>query len=315
MKARIAALSTFLTFSAALAAGADPQLLNMVMPDAQVMAGVNVEQAKTTPFGQWVLARMQPSDGEFQKMSAAIGFDPRRDVRELLVATAGGADARAGLVLARGAFDVARITAAAKTAGAPAEPYRGATFFQDPKKRVAFAVVDASTVVAGTPELVRAALDRRGRTNSSISPALAAKVNQLSTTLDAWAITLVPPSSLQPPRRQPASPQAQQLMQQDAFQKIQQASGGVTFGANIAFTGEAVAATEQDAVSLGQVLQFLANMAATQAQNDPSAAALVKGLTVNAQGQTLKVALSLPHSQFEQLVQPRQNTGRQRRVR
>jgi len=35
---------------------ADPQLLNLVMPDVKVMADINVEQAKTSPFGQFVLA-------------------------------------------------------------------------------------------------------------------------------------------------------------------------------------------------------------------------------------------------------------------
>ena len=316
MKARIIAASTFLTLSAALAAGADPQLLNMVMPDAQAVAGINVEQAKTTPFGQWVLAQMQSSDQKLQTMSAQVGFDPRRDVRELLVATPGGAGARAGLALARGTFDVAKIAAAAKLSGANVELYRGATVISDPKKQDAFAFVDGTTVVAGTSDLVRAAIDRRTRTSSSIPPALAAKVNQLSTTQDAWAISLAPPSTLIG-ARQPAvaGPQVQQMVPQDMLQKILQASGGVKFGSTIALTAEAQAATAQDATSMGQVLQFLANMALTQSQNDPAAAALVKGLSVNAQGQTLKVAISIPNAQFEQLMQPRQRTGRQRPVR
>ena len=62
MKVRIVALIALFTVSAALSAAADPQLLNLVMPDAQVMAGVNVEQAKTTPFGQYVLSQIQPKD-------------------------------------------------------------------------------------------------------------------------------------------------------------------------------------------------------------------------------------------------------------
>ena len=309
MKARIAVVTTLLTMSAALAAGADPQLLNMVMPDAQVMAGVNVDQARTTPFGQWVLTQMQSQDRHLQEMTTQVGFDPRRDVRELLVASPGGTDVKAGLALARGTFDVARIAAAAKAAGVTVENYRGATLILEPQKKGAFAFPDNFTVVAGTPDLVRAALDRRTRTTSSISPALATKVNQLSTSQDAWAVTLVPPSTLHPPVNAP------QFAQQDVFQKIQQASGGVKFGANIVFSGEAQAATAQDATSMGQLLQFLANLALTQSQNDPTAAALVKALTVNAQGQTLKIGLTLPQSQFEQLVQPRQHTGRKRVAR
>jgi hypothetical protein len=282
----------------------------MVMPEAQVVAGINVEQAKTTPFGQWVLTQMQGADPHMQQMVAQTGFDPRRDVRELLVATPGGADPKAGIALARGTFDIARISAAAKLAGATVETYRGATVVTDPKKMGSFGFPDSTTVVAGAPELVRAAIDRRTRTTSSVSPALATKVNQLSTTQDAWGITLVPPSTLHGARQLP-----QQQQQLDILQKVLQASGGVKFGATIAFAGEALTPTAQDATSMAQVIQFLANMAATQSNGDPAAASLVKALTVNTQGQTVKIAMNLPQSQFEQLVQPRQHIGRKKVAR
>jgi hypothetical protein len=74
--------------------------------------------------------------------------------------------------------------------------------------------------------------------------------------------------------------------------------------------GEALA-TAQDATAL-PVLQFLANMAAANSQGDPAAAALVKALTVNAQGQTIKIGLSLPQAQFEQLVKPRARVTRKK---
>jgi hypothetical protein len=301
-----AALLTLVASSAAMAAAADPQLLNMVMPDAQVVAGVNVEQAKTTPFGQWVLGQAQPTDRHMQEMVTLINFDPRRVVRELLVASPGGSDPKAGIALARGNFDLAKISAAARLGGGSVETYRSATVITDPKKQASFAFVDATTVAAGTPEQVRAALDRRGRTNVAITPALAARINQLSTTQDAWAITLVPPSGLTPPAA------AKDLSKQEIFQKIAQASGGVKFGSNIVLTADAVANTPQDATALAGVLQFLANMAAANSQGDPTAAALVKALTVTAQGQNIKIGLSLPHAQFEQLVQPRARVARKK---
>ena len=44
-------------FSGVLSA-ADPQLLNLLMPDAKVIAGINVEQAKGTQFsGQAKITR------------------------------------------------------------------------------------------------------------------------------------------------------------------------------------------------------------------------------------------------------------------
>ena len=88
MKAQILTATLFTAFSGALSA-ADPQLLNLVMPDAKVLAGVNVEQAKGTQFGQYVLNQLQTHDADMQQLVALTGFDPRRDVRELLVASDG----------------------------------------------------------------------------------------------------------------------------------------------------------------------------------------------------------------------------------
>ena len=75
MKAQILTATLFTAFSGVLSA-ADPQLLSLVMPDAKVLAGVNVEQAKGTQFGQFVLNQMQSHDGDMQKLIQLTGFDP-----------------------------------------------------------------------------------------------------------------------------------------------------------------------------------------------------------------------------------------------
>src|SRR5438105_1545007 len=67
--------------------GADQQLMNMLMPDAKVVAGINVTQAQTSPFGQYMLSQMAKNGAGFQDFIASTGFDPRRDVTEILVAT------------------------------------------------------------------------------------------------------------------------------------------------------------------------------------------------------------------------------------
>src|SRR5215475_1261832 len=116
MKAQILTATLFTAFSGVLSA-ADPLLLNLVMPDAKVLAGVNVEQAKGTQFGQYVLNQLQTQDAHMRELVALTGFDPRRDVRELLVASNGVPQGKTGLALAKGNFDVPRITAAATMHG------------------------------------------------------------------------------------------------------------------------------------------------------------------------------------------------------
>src|SRR6476469_7466580 len=115
MTAQLLSATLLTAFSGVLSA-ADPQLLNLVMPDAKILAGVNVEQARGTLFGQWVLNQIQSHDTEMQQLITLTGFDPRRVVREVLVASDGNPKGKTGLAMARGNFDVAKITAAANMA-------------------------------------------------------------------------------------------------------------------------------------------------------------------------------------------------------
>jgi len=138
MKARIL---TTLTMTAGLAGilpakAADLQLLNLVMPDAKVVAGVNVEQAKGTQFGQYLLSLAQNHDPSMQELIDMTGFDPTRDVREVLVASV-GTSRSSGLVLSRGTFDVARITAAATQKKAISELYKESRSSRNRKGRAA----------------------------------------------------------------------------------------------------------------------------------------------------------------------------------
>src|SRR5947208_16310506 len=126
MKAQLLTATLFTAFSGVLSA-ADPMLLNLLMPGAKIVAGINVDQAKGTQFGQYILNQMQTADAHMQELVALTGFDPRRDVRELLVATNGAPDGKTGLALARGNFDAARITNLATQHGAVTEVYGNTT--------------------------------------------------------------------------------------------------------------------------------------------------------------------------------------------
>src|SRR5215467_95279 len=197
MKAQLLSATLFTAFSGVLSA-ADPKLLDLVMPDAKVLAGVNVEQAKGTQFGQYVLNQMQTEDAHMQQLVALTGFDPRRDVRELLVASNGVPGSKTGLALAKGNFDVDKITAAATAQGAATEVYNSITILEDPKKQsMGIAFLDSSTVAAGDIASVKGAIDRL-KMPQSLPTEVSLKVNKWSMQ-DAWGITTVPPASLAPP--------------------------------------------------------------------------------------------------------------------
>ena len=305
MNARLLTTATITTLFAGLlpATAADPQLLNLVMPDAKVVAGVNVDQAKASPFGQYVLSQMQLHDTHLTELTTATGFDPTRDVHELLVATNGGAGQQTGLVLARGNFDATRINALAVSKGAVSEVYNGFTILEDPKQQSGLAFLNATMVAAGDIANLKAAISRQ-TVSGALPASVIVQVNQWSSTQDAWVVLTVPPTSLHPATGMPPIPGLGPSNQNNAFQSIQQAAGGVKFGTNVVVTAQAQAATAQDATQIGDTFKLLASLAQLQSNGDPRVTALAQSLTVNTNGAILNVSVSLPQDQLVAMMKP-----------
>jgi hypothetical protein len=300
MNARILTAATIVAaFSGVLTAkAADSQMLSLVMPDAKVVAGVNVDSAKTSPFGLWVISQMQSNAQHLQELKDLTGFDPLRDIHEILAASTG--TAHNGLAMARGNFDTSKITTAAAANGGLTETYAGFTILEDPKQTGGFAFLDSTLVVAGDIASVKGALDRL-HNPQPLPAAVTALVSQWSASQDAWAITTVPPSTLHPAAGTPNIP-GLGANAQGILQKIQQICGGVKFGANVVVTAQAQADNAPDAAQMAAALQFLVNLAQTQAAQHPEITSLVQGLAINSSGVNVNVTLSLPQAQIQQLV-------------
>ena len=308
MNARTLFTATLFTaFAGVLAArAADSQLLSMVMPDAKVVAGVNVDSAKASPFGLYVLTQMQSNNTGLQQLIALTNFDPTRDVHELLAATGAtaGSKTATGLVLARGNFDPATITALATGKGAATEVYSGVTIIEDPKQMAGIAFYNSTLVIAGDVASVKAAIDRPG-TGQTLPSAVLTQVGQWSGAEDAWVITTVPLGSLlssgtasgTAAGTAPANPMA------GVLQQVQQMAGGVKFGSSVVGTAAIQADNAADATQLANTLQFLVNLAQMQSQNNAQLTNLAQGFSVNAQGTTVNVTVTLPSAQFQQLFQ------------
>jgi len=290
-------------FFTGMLGAADPRLVALAMPDATVIAGANVTQAEASPFGQYVLTLIAPHGQELQALTAATGFDPRKDITELLAVTNGGP--ASGLVLARGAFPVEAISAAAGAAGASTETYNGATILKSPNGAQALVFLDATLVAFGDPASVKAAIDRQLPDAQHLSAAVVSRIEQLSGANDAWVLTTVSPAGLRLPSAAPAVPG----MIVQALQQVQQASLAVKLDANVTVAAQAQLDTSQNATALAGVLQLVANMAQMQAQKAPEAAAFAKSVSVAASGSTVTIAFSMPEAQMQQLAAPRSHAA------
>src|ERR1035438_3965228 len=166
LNTRPSARLTWLIACGALAqiasAGADPALLALVPPDAKMLVGIQVERTQASPLGKYLLSQVNLDSSTRQTMTAA-GFDPTRDLHEILAASGDGLSA---LLLGRGTFQQAKLSAAAVAAGAVKSTYRGAEVLRldaGAKNQAAgsLAFLDATTVAAGDEDAVKALLDRR----------------------------------------------------------------------------------------------------------------------------------------------------------
>src|SRR5882724_7409127 len=75
-----------LLVTATAGAAVDPNLLGLVMPDAKVVYGVQVQQTLASPFGQFAISHL-PQNDAMKRFQTATGFELQRDLREIVVAS------------------------------------------------------------------------------------------------------------------------------------------------------------------------------------------------------------------------------------
>jgi len=290
-------------------AAADPGLLRLVMPDAKVVAGLNVTQTKNSLFGQFVLSHMQVEDETFKKFMAQTGFDPRRDVSEIVMASNWEQTTPESrwLVVARGDFNLSAITSAATANGGVILGFQGVNILTntpDAKTQQVsgIAFFDSSSAVMGDLTSVKAAIQRK-QSNASASGTLMAKVRDLSARNDFWFVTLVPISEFAGAM---PDPNLSSAMKGNLLAAIHQASGGIRFGDNVAISGEAVTRSDKDAEALVDVFKFLAGMVQLNRQNDKTVdkvATLLDTMELKTAGNVMSMSLNIPERLLEQMLE------------
>jgi len=288
-----------LVLAAAVALAADPGLTALLMSKPMVVAGINVDQAKNSPFGQKLLATIKDDDPGLQQLLSATGFDPRRDVREVIVASLAGSNSPDGLVAVRGIFNASQISAFVQAQGARTSSYKGVPIYYSPNSTgtSAFAFLDSSIAVLGGEANVKAAIDQRQSGSGGLNPDLAAKVADWSTRYDAWVISNGSLAGFGPFPKQGAGPGGFNL------DSIKAATAGVHFGKTVEIAAEATMRSPEDASSLADVITFFASMAHGNKNQPPQQVLnLLDSMQVTPSGNLVKINLSMPESDLESLM-------------
>lgn len=285
----------------------DPTLLALIPPGAKLVAGVRLDQARSSAFGQYVLNHMDAADEHFQQVIEQTGFDPRHDLDELVFATSGPGSANTQpkfAILARGTFDQNRIEAKVKAKGAVVQSYQGIHVIVNDQKNhhgAGFAFLDGGIAVIADPTTLRQIIAGRA-SPTALDPALQDQVLKASADNDAWFASSMPGSYLASHMEQETK---QPMQHAQALQSILQSSGGVHFGDLVQFSFDASTRSPQDAVSLADVLRLGGSMVQMQRQNDPRAAIVasaVDKMTITNSGPTLHASFSMSEKNLEELV-------------
>lgn len=271
---------------------ADSSLLNLVMPDAQVLCGASVERILSSPIGKEIGSQIRGKFSEVQQAIEKTGFDPSKDLKEVLIAATGKGQNGPALVLVRGSFDPDKIRAAIATTGRTPETYQGVQILNNPSQsNGAFAFLDGTIAVGGDLDQVQAAIRRRSHP-TTLGPQLAARVAAISNRYDIWVVSA---ASLSKMTGGISSPQMQQAS--DLLKAIDQVSGGVKFSENLDLGVELTTHNAQEAQKLRDAVQLLVGMAAASQKGastlDPSA------LKLTADAKTVRIAFTVTGEQLK----------------
>jgi hypothetical protein len=222
----------------------------------------------------------------------------------------------AGLVLARVKYNFDKISGLAKTDGKQkVQMYNGATLILDPREMHASAMAFIGTNIAIVGDLagVKAAVDRRSKVNV-LDAELNNKINALSSSQDAWAVSIAPLSSLNAgPAADPSSP-LKGAFNGDLLKNVTATSGGIKFGTQIQLSTQMTATDEKNATALGDVVKFLVGMATMNAGGakgaPPAMMSLLQTLTIETQGKVVNLTVSAPEDQVESMFNSMQSPSK-----
>jgi hypothetical protein len=263
----------------------DPALAALAPPDATMLAGARMESIRSTPLYRKLLASRALA--RFDEWARETGFDPRRDVRELLIASSG----KGALVEARGTFRPHAFEGMVKGS------YKGYTLYT--RDREGVALVDASTAIAGNLSTVRAALDRRESGDRSGPAELLARARQIPPQNQIWSVSNGFDNFIT--ERIPESGNAANVGR--ILRSLENTTAAADLHAGINGYLKGLCRTEQDAKNLGDTARGLVGLGRLSVpENQPEMLHLWDGIKVDQQQRTIEITVAIPEELAEKLV-------------
>jgi hypothetical protein len=287
----IAVLTCAGCFPAAQAA--DTSLIGLAPQGSEVLVGFNLKQIRGAGLGQLLMSQAGPSNPDFKAFVDKAGFDPIRDIDEVVIAAPPTTGKPRAFILVRGTFDAARFGKLVTGAGATATEYHGIQIFTKPGEQQSplssIALIDASLLVAGDDQGVRAFVDRQGQPGG-LGAELAAQAAEAAASNDIWVVLHASPAAFAPAGATPG--QAVALLQ-----SIERATIGLKLGTDIVLSANVMTHSPDEAQGLLSALQLVSGMAASSDPGANPAAAFLQKLQLESEGNAVKLRLAVPQTE------------------
>ena len=285
----------------------DNVLVRLIPRDSVSLFGARMDQIKTAPLYQKLVAQQKLT--QLDEFAAQTNFDPRRDVRELLIAS--NLTKKSGVLLARGNFHVSS-DAMTKVKDLRRTQYKGYTLWINTEQEAGFCIMDSTLAIAGPTASMHAALDQYQKRSSSDPFPLLQKAMAIPLRNQVWLVANGG-SDFFSNNAPDAGPAANFTR---IFQSLEttQLQADLSRGLNAFIQG--TCKTEPDAKSLADAAHGLVGFGRLSVpENQPQLLRVWDAIQVNQQGRDISVAADIPADLVERLLQlfdggPKRPNGR-----
>ncbi len=158
---------------------------SLVPPDTKVLAGIDLDKLKAAPIYQ-----RHEKDLNFPLLNGSserLGFDPRRDVSDVLIAW----DGKRALFFVRGSFKPSEVEQKLSSFGAPRTTYKNHQVFGDTRNSLTFLDTSGNKgfAVAGSAGDVQRTIDLEGSSADTVPEELQERLRQVPKSDQLWIVS------------------------------------------------------------------------------------------------------------------------------
>ncbi len=281
--------TVLLVFLAAMAAAqprVDNVLVRMVPPGSQSLAGAHMDQIKTTDFYRKLIEQRKLS--QVDRFAKETGFDPRRDVRELLFAST----STGGVLLARGTFPLHPQVSDTK-------PLRHGKYTIQTSGGSGFCILDTTLAAAGDLQSVEAALDEWTSGTHAAAQPLLGRARGVDPQSQFWGVSAGFAGFLAD--NMPGAGRGIDFSK--IFQGLEDTWFQASFTTGFQALVHGATATEPDAVNLRDTMKGLIGFGRLSVpENQPEMLKLWDGIGVEQEGRTVSIHADIPENLVDRLV-------------